>query len=93
MDGIHIHVVYPQRCVWVCNATVLGKDMERRTLEKEEEDALALWGALPRKRVRGSETGYEWKGKRRWAMPGRATRRKARRLALVDANTSLMCFI
>ena len=33
------------------------------------------------------------KGKRRWAMPGRATRRKARRLALVDANTRLMCLL
>ena len=42
MGGIHIRVVYPQRCVWVCNATVFGKDMERRTLEKEDEDALAL---------------------------------------------------
>ena len=45
MGGIHIRVTYPQRCVWVCNATVFGKDMERRTLEREEEDVLALLGA------------------------------------------------
>ena len=45
MGGIHIRMAYPQRCVWFCNATVFGKDMERRTLEKEEEDALALLGA------------------------------------------------
>ena len=42
MGGIHIRVAYPQRCMWVCSAAVFGKDMERRTLEKEEEDALAL---------------------------------------------------
>ena len=45
MGGIHIHAEYPQRCMRVCNAIVFGKDLERKTLEKEEEDALALLGA------------------------------------------------
>ena len=45
MGGIHIRTAYPQRCVWVCKATVFSKDMERRTLAEEEEDALALFRA------------------------------------------------
>ena len=45
MGGTHIRTSYPQRCVRICNAIVFGKDMERRTLAKEEEDALALLGA------------------------------------------------
>ena len=45
MGGIEICTAYPQRCMRVCNATVFGQDMERRTLVEEEEDALALLGA------------------------------------------------
>ena len=65
MGGIHIRVAYPQRCVWVCNAAVFGKDMERRTLEKEEEDALALLGAGTNDTAFPLESAASQKGERK----------------------------
>ena len=65
MAGIHIRVVYSQMCVWVCNATVFGKDMERRTLEKEEEDALALLGAGTNDTAFPLESAAPQKGERK----------------------------